>query len=184
MQTFARERTYVTEVSAGRHCSGQVRLSMPFDISRRAMQQPPTGLEAQVQWLVDRAAIEELLLEYGRCIDSKDFQGQADLFTEDGRVELPFAVFTRDEIPETSASHLQHYSALHHQYSNLSITVDGDSATSISYFNAVHVHGTEFEHGTVGGSYETTYRRVDGQWRLVVVRDVFTWRVGGGAPGE
>ena len=148
------------------------------------MQQPPTTYEAQVQWLVDRAAIHDLLVEYGRRIDAKDFHGQAELFVEDGRVELPFAVFTKDEIPEVSASHLAGFAALHHQYSNVLITVDGDEASSVSYFNAVHVHGPETEHGTVGGAYETTYRRVDGQWRLVVVRDIFTWRAGAGAPGE
>jgi hypothetical protein len=138
----------------------------------------------QLQWLVDRAAIHDLMVEYGHRIDVKDFVGMAELFTDDGAIELPFASFPKATITEPIHTEvLSRYSALQHQYTNLAITIEGDTAWSRSYFDAVHVHDALDNHGDVGGSYETTYRRVDGSWRLVVVRVHFLWTAGQQIPG-
>lgn len=57
------------------------------------IQPPPTELAQQVQWLVDRAAISDLIVEFARCLDVRDWEGYVANFADDGVLELPFASF-------------------------------------------------------------------------------------------
>jgi hypothetical protein len=149
-----------------------------------SVQRPPSSAASQLQWLVDRAAIHDLLIEYGRRIDAKDFVGMAELFTDDGSIELPFASFSKAAITQPVHTEvLGRYAALQHVYANLAISIDGDEAESRSYFDAVHVHDGPEDHVDVGGSYTTSYRRVGGDWHLVVVRVSFVWTSGQQVPG-
>ena len=140
-------------------------------------------LEARVRHLTDREEIRELLMEYGRCLDAKDFDRKVELFAPEGRLELPFGVLTTSDMVEMDTKFVGGYAALWHAYSNLSITVSGDEASAYCYFNSVHVHGADTDHGTIGGAYEISLRRIDGAWRIVVIRDIFVWRSGDQAPG-
>ena len=46
--------------------------------------QPDADLKAQMQRMVDRAAIEDLLMKYGRLLDQQDLVGYSKLFAADG----------------------------------------------------------------------------------------------------
>src|ERR1700730_5731279 len=58
------------------------------------MQKPPNETQAQLRWLVDRAQISDVLVEYARCADAADWSGMGELFTEDGQ-----AVFAAGSFP-------------------------------------------------------------------------------------
>lgn len=145
------------------------------------MQSAPETLAERVQWLSDRAAVTDLMGEYTRCIDTKDFARQASLLTEDGHLQLPFGRFDKRQL--TSGEHtslLERYGALQHTISNLLIDISGDTAALRCNFHAVHVYGDPgamggSDHATVGGIYDVTLRREGGRWRVVVINTIFLW---------
>ena len=55
--------------------------------------QPPSDPAAQLQWLVDRAAIAELFFAFGRAIDEQNQPAYAETFTDDGVLTLPHCHF-------------------------------------------------------------------------------------------
>ena len=64
----------------------------------------------------------------------------------------------------------------HHQLGNLDIEVDGDDAEVRAYVTAAHVIDDRV--WTVVGRYELRLRRLDGGWRLTVLRLVFSHQTG------
>lgn len=55
--------------------------------------QPPSDPQPQLAWLVDRAAIGDLLLDFARTIDDHDHAGYVANFSEHAVLELPFGTF-------------------------------------------------------------------------------------------
>ena len=71
----------------------------------------------------------------------------------------------------------------HHQYSNLSITIDGDEATAIVYMVARHAHPqNSAQWNTQYGWYRNRFRRCDGGlgWKISELGHHFQWL--GGQP--
>ena len=139
-----------------------------------------------VQWLLDRAEISDLLYRFASCLDAKDYQGYAENFVEGGYVELPeptskvggtFKMY-KEKMPELMPHGLGNYTGTHHLSTNHQIVIDGDTATSRSYLQAVHVGETPFEHWDGGGWYDSTYRRTAQGWRFVGVRLNILWLTG------
>jgi hypothetical protein len=144
------------------------------------MQAPPSSLEEQVQWLVDRAQISELLVEYARAVDARDFDTLTSSFIDGGTLALPFFTLSKEEIAPKSIEGLSPYVATHHLSANHAIKIDGDTASSRSYVVAVHVpDGEDLDrHGDIGGWYDCTYRRTPEGWRFVEVRLTGVWTQG------
>lgn len=143
----------------------------------------PAQPSDQLQWLFDRTAMFDLQVEFTRCLDTKEFARLAELFTDDGYIDLPFERFGKAVIAETAARHLAGYGTLQHQISNPSISIEGDEAAMRCNFEAVHVKGEVGEMGgaeyaVVGGVYEVSARREGGKWKLVTVKDNFVWTCG------
>jgi ketosteroid isomerase-like protein len=138
-------------------------------------------LEQQVQWLVDRAEISELLHSFARALDTRDFATYAGNYTEDGRIELPTFSMNRAEMLERVPRSLARYSATHHMSCNHQIEVNGDAAQSRSYLQAVHVGATPTEHWDAGGWYDCSYRRTADGWKFVQVKLTAVWRSGDAA---
>ena len=146
-------------------------------------------LEQQVQWLVDRTLISELLCSFARALDTRDFATYASNYAEDGVLELPQPptadgggggklILRRAEMLEKVPRSLAKYSATHHISSNHQIVIDGDHATSRSYLQAVHVGATPLEHWDAGGWYDCSYRRTDAGWKFVSVKLTAVWLTG------
>jgi 3-phenylpropionate/cinnamic acid dioxygenase small subunit len=136
-------------------------------------------LEEQVQWLVDRAQISELLHAFAQALDTKNWAGYADLYAEDGAIELPWVTIPRSEMVGSVERDLGGYHATHHMSANHQITIDGDTATSRSYFQATHVIDAADQSKWVGGGwYDNTYRRTEEGWKLTRARVTPVWRVG------
>ncbi|MCC7462122.1 MAG: nuclear transport factor 2 family protein [Gammaproteobacteria bacterium] len=146
-------------------------------------------LERQVRWLLDRAAISELLHGFARALDTRDYQAYADNYTEGGSIELPdpmrpgnTIVLEKVRMLELVPRSLGRYAATHHISSNHQIEIQGDSATSRSYLQAVHVNGDPADHWSVGGWYDCDYVRTSAGWKFSRVRLTPIWL--SGAPGE
>lgn len=150
------------------------------------MQPPPSSPEEQLQWLVDRAQIHDLLVEHARRLDNRDWHGLQELFAEDGWFEVPFARVEARDVAARAEEHLGHYHATRHLSANYAITIDGDEAHAWNYVSATHVRSADdpFDHADVGGGDETIFRRVDGVWRIASRRAAFVWKSGAGQPGE
>lgn len=125
-----------------------------------------------VQRLEDKAAIERLLLEYGRALDARDFKTYSQLFAKDGvwsggmgTVQGPAAIqaFMEKAIPGPNAAHNYHI------LSNFVIDVDnvkGDTATAWSRWMFMVPGPNNTAVASQSGRYDDTLVREDGKWKF------------------
>jgi hypothetical protein len=128
--------------------------------------------EKLVSRMLDRLAIEEVLVRYSTCIDTKRFDGLKDVFTADAVVDYVSAGGPRASVPEVSewlAKVLAPFKVIQHMLGNFSIEVDGDRARSVCYFhNPMGLPGAD---GNVsmfwcGGRYVDQLVRTSAGWRI------------------
>jgi ketosteroid isomerase-like protein len=132
--------------------------------------------------LLDRMAISDLLIDFARRVDAKDFAGYAANFTDDGVFELPWSRREgRADIAAGAEADLAPFAALQHYSVNHVIEIDGDTATSRSYLLAIHVPDAAdlSRHQDAGGWYDSEFRRTPDGWRFT--RSSLTVRWTGGA---
>ena len=132
----------------------------------------PQSLEARLQRIDDRMAIEQLLMEYGRAVDNRDFAAFAALFADDGEwqgaqgsyhgpkeiresMEKIFTAAAAD-IPKGKNFHL---------LTNVIIDLHGDHATASSKFIFYKMNGAKPE-AEVAGRYEDRLVRSGGAWKF------------------
>lgn len=144
-------------------------------------------VEDQLRYLIDRAAISDTLFAFARAIDTRAWHAYANLFVDDGVLELPFqqpdGTFAGHVGQEGMAAYVQSglggFTQTHHLSANHQITLDGDVATTTSYCQCVHRHdedpGNVWE---VGGWYHCELRRTDAGWRFQRVRLEAVWEHG------
>ncbi|MFD3686502.1 nuclear transport factor 2 family protein [Nocardiopsis sp. NPDC058631] len=133
---------------------------------------------ARLRSLFDRADICDLLAEFVRCLDDRDFAGYAALFTEDGVLRMPGAEHSgRAGLAEYVAADLGRYHRTHHLSANHRVEVSGDRATSRSSMHAVHLRSADDpgDWWSVGGRYDNTYRRVGTTWLIRSVDITPVW---------
>jgi uncharacterized protein (TIGR02246 family) len=132
----------------------------------------PQSLEARIQRIDDRMAIEQLLMEYGRAVDNRDFAAFGALFAEDGEwkgaqgsyrgpkqiqasMEKMFTAAAAD-IPKGKNFHL---------LTNVIIELQGDHARASSKFIFYKMNGAKPE-AEVAGRYEDRLVRVGDAWKF------------------
>jgi uncharacterized protein (TIGR02246 family) len=129
-------------------------------------------LEARVQRIEDREAINALFMAYRKCLDEKDFSGYASLFAADG--EFVAAGGTAkgragiEELVDGMRGSLLTAVAGDdlHIVVNPEIVVDGDRATARSTWIYL-VRGADAEPTLCKvGHYEDDLVREDGAWRF------------------
>jgi uncharacterized protein (TIGR02246 family) len=143
---------------------------------------PPEDARLQLQWLVDRAQISDLLVEMARTLDDRDGAGYAALFTEDGALELgEMRLQGREALAASVAQNLAGYGAVWHLSSNHAIEIDGDRARTRSYVLGAHVHGEDLaQHADMAGWYDTALVRTGRAWRFESVSASVVWMSGSG----
>lgn len=124
---------------------------------------------AELQELRDRDAIHELLLAYGRTLDSRDFDRFGALFTEDGE-------YGASRGPEAIAEAMRGTFASNplglrepnfHVFFNETIDVEGDRATSTSM--SFYVAPDDDDSGyriAMMAAYEDELVKVGGEWKF------------------
>jgi hypothetical protein len=148
-------------------------------------------LTEKVQWLIDRAMISELLFSFARALDTKDVDAYLNTYAEGGVLELPDPTSTtgatiivpRDRMKEFVGNGIvKAYAATHHISANHQITIMGDTATSRSYLQAVHVRNIPSDHWDAGGWYDCKYIRTQDGWKFTHVKLTALWMTG--TPGS
>jgi uncharacterized protein (TIGR02246 family) len=129
-------------------------------------------LEARIQRVEDREAIQALFMRYRQCLDEKDFSGYAGLFSRDG--EFVAAVGSakgqagiQEFVDGMRGSLLTAVAGDDlHIVVNPEISVDGDSARARStWIYLVRGEGGDPTLAKVG-HYEDELVREDGEWRF------------------
>jgi 3-phenylpropionate/cinnamic acid dioxygenase small subunit len=137
-------------------------------------------LAARVQELEDREEIRELLLAYGRALDSRDFVSFSELFAEEegewvgglGAAKGRQAIF---ELMDKSIGHNRPRTGppSYHVFSNEQISVDGDQASATTKWIFVMQNDETSPRWVYLGHYDDTFVREDGRWRFLK-RQAFT----------
>ena len=132
----------------------------------------PPSLEARIQRIDDRMAIEQLLMEYGRAVDDRDFAAFAALFTEDGEWKGAQGSYRGSKEIRKSMEKMFTEAAADipkghnfHVLTNVIIDLQGDHATASSKFIFYKMNGAKPE-AQVAGRYEDRLVRVDGAWKF------------------
>lgn len=139
-------------------------------LSAFAEGQPPPGV--QLQYLTDRAGIENLLGKYAKAVDFGTPEEYAALFTNDGVIHMQGKDFTgRKAIHDMIAPALAKPAEgapkrprMRHILSNVDIELNGDTATVFESWATI----SKGADGRVGigaiGHYTDTVVKVNGQW--------------------
>jgi 3-phenylpropionate/cinnamic acid dioxygenase small subunit len=115
----------------------------------------------------DRAEIAALLDRHQLCIDLRDDDGYAAVYTEDGSYESPFAAArgTAQLVEMMARLHASGFTSGKRHFSGPSlITIDGDRATAVSSWWAADTQPGPTLFAT--GRYDDELVRVDGNWRI------------------
>jgi ketosteroid isomerase-like protein len=129
---------------------------------------------AQLQWLVDRAEIGELLVDFARALDERDWEGYAANYAPEGALAFGDHVAHegREGLAQFVSGGVGRYAATQHVSTNHAIAIDGDTAVARSYVIAAHVFGEpqpgrQFEGW---GRYRTELRRTPQGWKIARAR--------------
>lgn len=116
--------------------------------------------------LVDQQAIAQLIAgTYPNALDKGDFDGYAALYTEDGELTLQGNTVKGRAAIRAFVAGLPTEPRVIHPITNLSYTVNGDTATGGAYWSDIGlVNGAPGV--VVAGRYEDTLRKVNGQWQI------------------
>ena len=134
-----------------------------------AGQERAQPLERRLQRLEDENEIRNLLLDYGRHLDARDFKSYASLFARDGEWVGGFGTVSgpaniqafMEKNMGTGPNRRNDY----HLLSNFVITVNGDTATAWSRWAFV-VPGQSGATIAQAGRYDDTLVRENGRWRF------------------
>ncbi len=144
------------------------------------MQIAPNDPQEQLRWLVDRAQISDVLIEYARCADAADWSAMGELFTEDGSAVFAAGSFPGRAFGAAAGAAMAIFSGTHHISTNHAIHIDGDRANTRSYLQATHITDPtdNSQHADVGGWYDNELARTAEGWRFTRVELTFVWTAG------
>ena len=134
-----------------------------------AQSKDTASLTARLQKFEDKDEIQNLLLDYGRHLDNRDFASYSRLFAKDGEWVGGFGSVSgpaniqafMEKNMGTGPNRAKNY----HLLSNFVITVNGDTATAWSRWAFV-VPGEKGAVISQAGRYDDTLVREDGHWRF------------------
>ena len=137
-------------------------------------------MKGDLQLLLDRAEIGELMVAYARCIDRRDWPGMQRCYAEDGVMDHGAVAVGRDQVPVLSEKILTGVASSHHVVDSPAITVEGDQAELHCHYLATHVAEDGRIIRQAGGFYDCTLRRTAEGWRFARVKATSAWRQGEG----
>lgn len=145
-------------------------LTLLFPVDRAPRAQTVDSVAARLQRFEDKEEIQNLLLDYGRHLDSRDFAAYGRLFAKDGEWVGGFGTAPggpagiqafMEKAMGTAPNRANNY----HLLSNFVITVNGDSATAWSRWAFV-VPGANGAVIAQAGRYDDTLVRENGRWKF------------------
>ncbi len=130
------------------------------------------SVEQRLQKLEDIEAIRNLLIDYGRALDKRDFKAYGELFAKDGSWKGGMGGATGPEniakIVEAGFGRMDpaQYTDSNHVMTSMDIEVNGDTATAWSRWLWVIKDADNTAKVQRGGVYEDTLIRENGQWKF------------------
>lgn len=138
-----------------------------------ALGQTDPALQARIERLEARDAIERLIVEYGRAIDERDFDAYVGLFAPDGAWIGGMGAFEgQGEIRGMLEQYFQpgppERLTSFHLISNIMIDLgeDGETATAVSRWSFFTAGENGEPNMLMSGRYLDDLVRVDGAWRF------------------
>lgn len=149
-----------------------------------------TSHEELVVAIADRLAIQDLVVLYAKARDTTDADLYRQIFAEDASIgsgsgitmstdrEQILAKVANDQIrfnPDKKPGETR-YGVMRHEPSNVSITIDGDTATSDYYIKTLAYNEAEQRPEIISmGRNEDRYEKRDGRWWIVRSTLYFGW---------
>jgi ketosteroid isomerase-like protein len=122
-------------------------------------------LEKQVQELEDRATIQTLRMRFHECVNEKNPDAIGALFSNDAELHYSHlgTAIGREKITRFFQKGLSELVPFVKQYlHNHVVTVNGNTATGLSYLEATPVHKDESY--LVAARFDDTYVKENGRW--------------------
>jgi hypothetical protein len=141
-----------------------------------------------VEALWVRSQIEAVMLRFGRALDLGDWKAYRSCFAD--RFRVNFERLTGQHEVHVDADLWTRFAEVilspvrrHHQYSNLSVSVQDDRAEAVIYMVARHWKATDSGSSeyTQVGWYENTFGCFDGEWKIIRLLHTYQWISGNGA---
>jgi len=142
--------------------------------TNEATAQKRESLESRLQKLEDREEIRQLLKDYGRFLDQRDFASFSQLFAEKdgewiggmGKAKGPQAI--RKLMEDTIGKNTEKISAPNfHLFTNEIIHVNGDQAAATTKWIFVVQSQTNTPQPLYLGHYEDSLIRENGRWKFL-----------------
>jgi hypothetical protein len=135
-----------------------------------------------------RSQVEAVMLKFGRALDMGDWPAYRSCFAD--RFRVNFERLTGQPEVHVDADLWTRFAQVilspvrrHHQYSNMSVTVQGERAQGIIYQVSRHWKSTDggaCEYTQIGW-YENTFGCFDGVWKITRLLHTYQWVSGNGA---
>lgn len=139
--------------------------------------------------LLDREEIRNLIDHYMYAVDAKDWDAWADLLTDDVKFILPHGSHEGKKGAVDFDTETHPTRQMHHLNAGTVVSVDGDTASARSYMR--YVTSATASPGEdmvdIAGVFSWSLRRESGEWRIAVMDWQPTWQsdvVGLGEPVE
>jgi hypothetical protein len=141
-----------------------------------------------VEALWARSQIEAVMLRFGRALDLGDWRAYRSCFADRFRVNFQRLtgqpeVYVDADLWTRFAEVILSPVRRHHQYSNLTVTLEGDRAEAVIYMVARHWKAGDggSPQYTQVGWYENTFGRIAGDWKITRLLHTYQWIEGNGA---
>jgi len=143
------------------------------------------NIEQKIIEAEDRLAIRELVDSYAYCADTRDAQGQMDLFTEDTNFEVYYdpKSGTPSQVVSSKADlfpvfdNLNSYNATMHFNGQSTVKLNGENATGTAYCMAHHLtldNGKQ-KFMVAAIRYEDKFVKQDGKWLFAERKLLVDW---------
>lgn len=146
---------------------------------------PDTAQMIEALWT--RAQVESVMLRFGRALDVGDWPAYRSCFADRFRVNFERLtgqpeVYVDADLWTRFAEVILSPVRRHHQYSNLTVSVNGDTAEAVIYMVARHWKPTDSGSSeyTQVGWYENTFGLIGGEWKITRLLHTYQWVSGNG----
>ena len=126
-------------------------------------------LESALSELVDARAIEQTLIAYFDRIDANDPVGASEFFAPDVKVEIMTGkrYQGRERFARAVGRVLEQYERTSHHLTNVSTSIQGDSAESLAYVYAYHRMAATGQPWHLWARIRDRFERREGRWVVV-----------------